>query len=396
VADAAQRQERLVARMRALGSASDRVIAAFAAVPRHLFLPGVPLGTVYADEAVVTRDEGGIPTSSSSQPSLMAQMIERLDAGAGDRVLEAGAGTGYNAAVLATLGAAVTTVELQPEVADAARANLTAAGIAVTDAPPSAGAVRVVTGDAAEPPPGDYDVVMFTAGCWSLPERVVAALAAGGRLVAPVRINGSELVVALRRDGDVLRGGRGIPCSFMPLRGGEERPWRWQLGGGGHAIADADLGVEGRGALDRLLATPGRSVADPLGLKDDESALAAMLWLGLRGDPLIALVRVPVAQRPPWTLALDVLPASLLVLELEDGGGAIASATLHGSEAALRTCAEGATGWRAAGAPPPSALEITVAARSGRAGWALPYMDAGGTATMDRGAHRWTLRYRPG
>jgi protein-L-isoaspartate(D-aspartate) O-methyltransferase len=393
VADAAQRQQQLVARLRALGSASDRVLAAFAAVPRHLFLPGVPLGTAYADEAVVTRDEGGVPTSSSSQPSLMAQMIELLGAGAGDRVFEAGAGTGYNAALLAALGAAVTTIELQPEVADAARANLTAAGVPVTDDPPEAGAVRVVTGDAASPPPGEYDAVMFTAGCWSLPERVVAVLAPGGRLVAPVRVNGSELVLALRRDGDVLRGGHAIPCSFMPMRGGAEQPWRWELGGGGIATADADLGVEGRGALDRLLATPGRPVPDPFALADRETALAALLWLGLRGDPLIALVRAPASQRPPWTLALDVLPASLLVLELEDGGGGVASATLHGTDAALRACAEGAAGWRAAGAPAPRALAVSVAPRSGRAGWALPYMGADGVATMDRGAHRWTLSY---
>jgi len=127
--DAARRHEALVARLRESAAASERILDAFARVPRHEFLPGVALDAAYTDDAIVTRDEGGVPTSSSSQPSLMARMLEQLELGAGDRVLEIGAGTGYNAAVMAELGAAVTTVELQAEVAAAAREHLRAAGI---------------------------------------------------------------------------------------------------------------------------------------------------------------------------------------------------------------------------------------------------------------------------
>ena len=92
----------------------------------------------------------------------------------------------------------------------------------------------------------------------------------------------------------------------MPLRGGDERPWRWQLGGGGPATADADLGVEGRGALDRLLAAPGRPVGDPLALREREQPLGAILWLGLQGDPLLSLMRPgqtgpPAVDRGPCT-----------------------------------------------------------------------------------------------
>jgi hypothetical protein len=179
----------------------------------------------------------------------------------------------------------------------------------------------------------------------------------------------------------------------MPMRGGEERPWRWQLGGGGVAVADADLGVEGRGALDRLLATPGRQVDDPLAVAEGEHALGALLWLGLQGDPLIALVLPGHGNRPPWTLGLDVLPASLLVMELASGYATVASATLHGGEGALRTCLAGMESWRAAGSPAPGALELTVERAGDRDGWSLPYRTAGGAATMVRGAHRWTLRY---
>src|SRR5688572_1535890 len=115
-------QAALAAALREAGVAPDRVIDAFARVPRHLFLPGVDPAAVYVDDAVVTRrEESGMPTSSSSQPSLMAAMLARLDVPAGARVLEVGAGTGFNAALIADLvgpEGAVTAVELQPEVAE--------------------------------------------------------------------------------------------------------------------------------------------------------------------------------------------------------------------------------------------------------------------------------------
>jgi protein-L-isoaspartate(D-aspartate) O-methyltransferase len=392
--DAARRHEALVARLRQGASASERVLEAFARVPRHEFLPGIALDVAYSDDAIVTHDEGGVPTSSSSQPSLMARMLEQLELAPGDRVLEIGAGTGYNAALMAALGAAVTTVELQPEVAAAAEQHLRAAGIPTTAAAPvEPGSVRVVCGDGATPPAGPYERIIITAGCWSLPAEVVDALADAGVLVAPLRVNGVELVLGLRREGDVLRGGDAIPCGFMPLRSREVRPWRWELGGGGMATADADLGVEGRGAIDRLLAQPGRSVDDPLALRAGEQALGALLWLGLQGDPLLSLLRPADGGRPPWTIALHVLPASLLVVELAAGYRAIAGAWLHGGEAALRTCLAGMQGWRAAGSPGPAALELTIERHDDRMGWSLPFATADGAAAMIRGAHRWTLRY---
>src|SRR5687768_1419512 len=111
---------------------SPAVEAAFRAVPRECFLPGVPLGRVYRDEAIVTHEQDGVPISSSSQPAIMAIMLEQLAVEPGHRVLEIGAGTGYNAALLAQLvgpRGRVVTLDLDEPIVAEARANLAAAGI---------------------------------------------------------------------------------------------------------------------------------------------------------------------------------------------------------------------------------------------------------------------------
>src|SRR5262245_21373857 len=89
------------------------VARAMARVPRHIFVPDYPLHMVYSDRALITKMRGGIGTSSSSQPALMAGMLEMLRVRRGMNVLEIGAGTGYNAALLAELAGAdgsVTTI----------------------------------------------------------------------------------------------------------------------------------------------------------------------------------------------------------------------------------------------------------------------------------------------
>ena len=80
---------------------TESVEAAFREVPRHLFVPGAPLDKVYSDESVITKRQDGIPVSSSSQPAIMAIMLEQLGLQPGHTVLEIGAGSGYNAALMA-------------------------------------------------------------------------------------------------------------------------------------------------------------------------------------------------------------------------------------------------------------------------------------------------------
>jgi len=127
----------LVAELRAKGIlTSDRVQGAFHAVARERFIPETleqgGLAAVYRDDAIITkRNPQGLPISSSSQPAIMAKMLELLDVSPGDEVLEIGAGTGYNAALLTHLtgpSGRVTTIDVDAEIASRARKALRAAG----------------------------------------------------------------------------------------------------------------------------------------------------------------------------------------------------------------------------------------------------------------------------
>jgi protein-L-isoaspartate(D-aspartate) O-methyltransferase len=206
--------ERLVA-MRGRALAED-VAAAMGVVPRHVFVPDVPLAEAYGLGAVVThRDGQGVPTSSASAPGTVAGMLEQAEVRAGHRVLEVGAGTGYNAALLAHLvgpSGSVATIEFDPDVADAARDHLAGYG---------ADRVRVVTGDgtlgAAED--GPFDRILVTAGAWDVAPAWVEQLAPWGRVVLPLRLRGLTRVVAFERDGDGLRSVSVVEDGFIPMKG---------------------------------------------------------------------------------------------------------------------------------------------------------------------------------
>ena len=200
-----------------------RVEAALRAIPRHVFVPSVPLQRAYANDVVQTKlDERSAPISAASQPSIVARMLEQLDVQAGDRVLEIGAGTGYNAALLGYLAGPrgeVTSIDVDADIVDGARAALTAAACP---------AVAVVEGDGAlgHPDRAPYDRIIATVGAWDLPPAWLDQLAPAGRLVVPLRLRGSVTrSIAFERVPD----SEGDPrwhsvstemCSFMPLRGG--------------------------------------------------------------------------------------------------------------------------------------------------------------------------------
>ena len=190
--------------------------AALRAVPRHAFLPGPDLERVYSGDALITRtDDRNRPVSSSSQVSIMAPMLEHLGLYPGLRVLEVGAGTGYNAALLDELvgpTGAVTTVDIDPEIVAEARERLAAAGHS---------RVRVVCGDgwSGIADAGPFDRLVVTASVADLSPAWVDQLLEGGRLVVPLRVGPAQAVVALRKRGAVLESVAVVAGGFMPLRG---------------------------------------------------------------------------------------------------------------------------------------------------------------------------------
>ena len=235
-------RERLAARVitaNRIGSA--HVAAALRDVPRHLFLPGLPPESAYRDEAIVTkRDADAQPISSSSQPAIMAIMLDQLDLAPGLRVLEIGAGTGYNAALMRHIvgsDGTVVSVDIDSEVAAQARDHLASAGY------PD---VTVVAADGAAgyPPSAPYDRVIATVGVSDLAPPWLDQMSPGGRIVVPLDVRGTQLAVAFERAGAADPGSPGgpretatghwrsvslTPCGFMRMRGPLAGPERTVL-----------------------------------------------------------------------------------------------------------------------------------------------------------------------
>jgi protein-L-isoaspartate(D-aspartate) O-methyltransferase len=196
---------------------SARVEEALRTVPRHVFLPGVPVADAYADEPVYTKHDGaGVSISAASQPTVVAMMLEQLLVEPGQRVLEIGAGTGYNAGLLAHLagpGGHVTTIDVDEDLVDGARKALANAGH------PD---VRVLLADGAlgDPSGAPYDRLIATVGAWDLPSAWLEQIAPTGRIVVPLRLRGSiSRSIAFERDGGLWRSRSIEMCTFMPLRG---------------------------------------------------------------------------------------------------------------------------------------------------------------------------------
>ncbi|MFG3702754.1 methyltransferase, FxLD system [Micromonospora sp. NPDC047620] len=222
--NAAALREQLVTTLKQRGHIrSDSVEQAFRTVPREQFLPGVDLETVYTRRQIVTkRDPNGAALSSASSPSLVADMLEQLDPQPGDHVLEIGAATGINAALLAELtnpGGTVVTIELDQDLADGARAGLDRAGYDT---------VEVICGDGAlgHPESAPYDRVIVTAGAWDISAAWWDQLADHGRIVVPLRVHESGLTRCFAFDRTVpttlVSTTTPLVCGFVPMRGTAE------------------------------------------------------------------------------------------------------------------------------------------------------------------------------
>jgi len=171
---AAEREAMVETQLRRRGIQDDRILAAIAKVPRHLFVPEGLQDRAYWD--------GPLPIGSGqtiSQPYVVALTCELLEIGPGDSVLDVGAGSGYAAAVLAELASNVVSIERLPDLAQLARANLNTAGYSNVE-------VLCADGTLGCPDRAPFDAIAVAAGAPAVPEALKQQLKVGGRLVIPV------------------------------------------------------------------------------------------------------------------------------------------------------------------------------------------------------------------
>jgi protein-L-isoaspartate(D-aspartate) O-methyltransferase len=190
---------------------SDHVVEAFRRVRREDFVPAEHRGNAYADRPVPLPQR-----QTTTQPSLIARMIEAARPSETDRALELGTGFGFQTAVLAQLVDHVYSMERVAALADVAKKNLARAGI--TNA-----SVFVGDGWRGMPQAAPFDLIVVSAAAIEVPRALEEQLGEGGRLVIPVKAPTSDDVLLFeKRDGDVRRISLLTPARFVPLVPGEE------------------------------------------------------------------------------------------------------------------------------------------------------------------------------
>lgn len=205
-------RRRLAERLGRNGIQDRRVLEAIATVPRHAFVPPEAAHVAYEDIALPLAQGQTV-----SQPFVVASMTEQARVGPGDRCLEVGTGSGYQAAVLAEMGATVYSIEVLPELYEAGRRTLRALGYG-----PDRVQLRCGDGSQGWPEEAPWDAILVTAAPARIPEPLLEQLGMGGRLVIPVgdqsswqqlevwqRVGPGEGPDAFRRD--VLYGVRFVP-----------------------------------------------------------------------------------------------------------------------------------------------------------------------------------------
>ena len=201
------RREMIEMQLRWRGIRDERVLDAMFRVPRHEFVPPALVAAAYDDRPLPLGEAETI-----SQPYIVAAMTEAANVQPGDKALEIGTGSGYQAAILSYLGATVYTIERNAVLAKSARERLARLGYD--------GEVAIL-GDGSEgyPPAAPYSIILVTAAAPLVPPALLHQLAEGGRLVIPVGdLRHQDLLLNLKQAGQVKT--RVLdPCQFVPLIG---------------------------------------------------------------------------------------------------------------------------------------------------------------------------------
>ncbi len=196
----------MVRTLRVYGIKDERVLAAMAKVRRHLFIPAAfrDRRDAYGDHPCPIGHGQTI-----SQPYIVAHMTGKIALKPGEKVLEIGTGSGYQAAILAECGAEVYTIELIPELAQHARKVLADEGYKN---------VQVMTGDGYKgwPEHAPFDAIIVTCAPEDIPPALVEQLKEGGRMILPVGSGSQQLVILTKKDRVIVRE-NDLPVRFVPM-----------------------------------------------------------------------------------------------------------------------------------------------------------------------------------
>jgi protein-L-isoaspartate(D-aspartate) O-methyltransferase len=209
VSERAEERQAMVADQLAGRDITDgNVLEAMGRVPRELFVGDLDRRKAYRDMPL--RIGHG---QTISQPYMVAVICQAAEVREGDRVLDIGTGSGYQAAVLAELGAEVHTIERIPELAERARGRLAQAGYEVD--------VHVGDGSLGLPAQAPYDAIVVAAAAPAMPESLYDQLRVRGRLVVPVGGQEGQRLEVIVRSPEGPAVARSVPCRFVPLVGAE-------------------------------------------------------------------------------------------------------------------------------------------------------------------------------
>jgi protein-L-isoaspartate(D-aspartate) O-methyltransferase len=205
---ATERFSMVESQLRQRGIRDERLLAAMSKVPRHEFVSQQNWHEAYADHPIPIAEK-----QTTSQPYMIAAMVQAAEIKPGDRVLEIGAGSGYQTAVLAELAGQVFAVERYASLTETAQKTLERLGYRNA---------KIVTGDGSLglPEAAPFDAIIVSAAAPSIPQALVDQLAVGGRLLIPIGEAEQQVLQLVQRNAD---GGTSVHtlegCRFVPLIG---------------------------------------------------------------------------------------------------------------------------------------------------------------------------------
>jgi protein-L-isoaspartate(D-aspartate) O-methyltransferase len=205
---ATERFSMVESQLRQRGIRDERLLAAMSKVPRHEFVSQQNWNEAYADHPIPIAEK-----QTTSQPYMIAAMVQAAEIKSGDRVLEIGAGSGYQTAVLAELASQVFAVERYASLTETAQKTLERLGYRNA---------KIVTGDGSLglPEAAPFDAIIVSAAAPSIPQALVDQLALGGRLLIPIGEADQQVLQLVQRNAD---GGTSVRtlegCRFVPLIG---------------------------------------------------------------------------------------------------------------------------------------------------------------------------------